>query len=141
MKKNLLNEIKAMNRIAGTQLTKEQEVAIIKERLEQLNEASAFYTFLSGRDAIQSDPLNSVKDITRNGMDPADVENVGDCYVTKVDKYTVYVITSAKNKREKWCIITPYEKKLENTEFSYPICMKAIKSSGKKISFEDLLKK
>jgi len=36
--KNLLNEIKAMNRIAGTQLTKEQEIAIIRERLEQLNE-------------------------------------------------------------------------------------------------------
>ncbi|CAB4143156.1 hypothetical protein UFOVP449_126 [uncultured Caudovirales phage] len=37
--KGLLNEIKAMNKIAGTQLTKEQEIAIIKERLEQLNEA------------------------------------------------------------------------------------------------------
>jgi hypothetical protein len=36
--KNLLNEIKAMNKIAGTQLTKEQEIAIIRERLEQLNE-------------------------------------------------------------------------------------------------------
>ena len=38
--KNLLNEIKAMNKIAGTQLTKEQEIAIIRERLEELNEAS-----------------------------------------------------------------------------------------------------
>lgn len=139
--KNLLNEIKAMNRIAGTQLTKEQEIGIIRERLQQLNEAAAFYTFLSGREAIQSDPLNSVKDITRKGMDPDDIKNVGDCYVTKVGNYTVYVITSAKNKRDKWCIITPYEKKLQNTEFSYDICMKAIKSSGKKISFEDLLKK
>jgi hypothetical protein len=36
--KNLLNEIKAMNKIAGTKMTKEQEVAIIRERLEQLNE-------------------------------------------------------------------------------------------------------
>lgn len=36
--KNLLNEIKAMNKIAGTQLTKEQEIALIRERLEQLNE-------------------------------------------------------------------------------------------------------
>jgi hypothetical protein len=36
--KNLLNEIKAMNKIAGTQMTKEQEVALIRERLEQLNE-------------------------------------------------------------------------------------------------------
>jgi hypothetical protein len=38
MKKGLLQEIKAMNNIAGTQLTKEQEVALIRERLEQLNE-------------------------------------------------------------------------------------------------------
>jgi len=38
MKKGLLQEIKAMNNIAGTQLTKEQEVALICERLEQLNE-------------------------------------------------------------------------------------------------------
>jgi len=36
--KNLLNEIKAMNKIAGTQLTKEQEIAIIRERLQQLQE-------------------------------------------------------------------------------------------------------
>jgi hypothetical protein len=36
--KNLLNEIKAMNKIAGTELTKEQEIAIIRERLQQLNE-------------------------------------------------------------------------------------------------------
>jgi len=36
--KNLLNEIKAMNKIAGTELTKKQEIAIIRERLEQLNE-------------------------------------------------------------------------------------------------------
>jgi hypothetical protein len=38
MKKNLLNEIKAMNKIAGTELTKEQEIALIRERLQQLNE-------------------------------------------------------------------------------------------------------
>lgn len=31
--KNLLNEIKAMNKIAGTELTKEQEIALIKETL------------------------------------------------------------------------------------------------------------
>lgn len=139
--KNLLNEIKAMNKIAGTQLTKEQEIAIIRERLEQLNEAAAFYTFLSGKEAIQSDPLNSVKDITKDGMDPDDIKNVGDCYVTKVGNYTVYVITSAKSKRDKWCVITPFDTKLKNTKFSYDICMKAIQSSGKKISFEDLLKK
>ena len=36
--KNLLKEIKVMNRIAGTQLTKEQEITLIRERLEQLNE-------------------------------------------------------------------------------------------------------
>ena len=141
MKKGLLNEIKAMNKIAGTQLTKKQEISIIRERLEQLNEASAYYTFLSGREAIQSDPLNSIKDITKDGMDPDDVKNVGDCYVTKVGSYTVYVITSAKSKRDKWCVITPFDKKLSNDEFSYDICMKAVQSTGKKISFEDLLKK
>jgi hypothetical protein len=40
--KNLLNEIKAMNKIAGTELTKKQEIAIIRERLEQLNEVDSF---------------------------------------------------------------------------------------------------
>jgi hypothetical protein len=38
MKKGLLNEIKAMNKIAGTQLTKKQEISIIRERLQQLQE-------------------------------------------------------------------------------------------------------
>jgi vacuolar-type H+-ATPase subunit I/STV1 len=33
--KNLLNEIKAMNKIAGTKLTKEQEVALIKTALNE----------------------------------------------------------------------------------------------------------
>jgi IS1 family transposase len=42
--KNLLNEVKAMNKIAGTQMTVEQEVAIIRERLEQLNEATEAYS-------------------------------------------------------------------------------------------------
>lgn len=43
MKKTLLQEIKAMNKIAGTQITKEQEIFIIKERLQQLNEAVTFH--------------------------------------------------------------------------------------------------
>ena len=38
MKKTLLQEVKAMNKIAGTQMTKEQELTLIKERLQQLNE-------------------------------------------------------------------------------------------------------
>ena len=38
MKKTLLQEVKAMNKIAGTQMTKEQEATIIRERLEQLGE-------------------------------------------------------------------------------------------------------
>ena len=33
--KNLLNEIKAMNKIAGTELTKEQEIALIKQVLKE----------------------------------------------------------------------------------------------------------
>jgi hypothetical protein len=36
MKKNLLNEIKAMNKIAGTKMTKEQEISFIKNRLNEL---------------------------------------------------------------------------------------------------------
>lgn len=31
-----LNEVKAMNEVAGTQLTKEQEIAFIKDRLQEL---------------------------------------------------------------------------------------------------------
>ena len=38
MKKTLLQEVKAMNKIAGTQLTKQQEITLIRERLQQLNE-------------------------------------------------------------------------------------------------------
>ena len=38
MKKTLLQEVKAMNKIAGTQMTKEQEIILIRERLQQLNE-------------------------------------------------------------------------------------------------------
>jgi hypothetical protein len=36
MKKTLLQEIKAMNNIAGTQMTTEQEIAFIKQRLSEL---------------------------------------------------------------------------------------------------------
>lgn len=36
MNKTLLQEVKAMNRIAGTQMTKEQEIAFIKNRLNEL---------------------------------------------------------------------------------------------------------
>ena len=40
--KNLLNEIKAMNKIAGTQMTKEQEIAIIRERLNEAKELRVY---------------------------------------------------------------------------------------------------
>lgn len=40
--KTLLTEIKTMNQIAGTQMTRQQEIALIKERLEQLNEGESF---------------------------------------------------------------------------------------------------
>ena len=36
MKKTLLQEIKDMNRIAGTQMTREQEIVFIKNRLQEL---------------------------------------------------------------------------------------------------------
>ena len=36
MKKTLLQEVKAMNKIAGTEMTKEQEIAFIKERINEL---------------------------------------------------------------------------------------------------------
>jgi len=38
MKKTLLQEVKAMNKLAGTQMTKQQEIQLIRERLQQLNE-------------------------------------------------------------------------------------------------------
>jgi hypothetical protein len=37
MKKTLLKEIKEMNKIAGTKLTKEQEISFIKNRLNELS--------------------------------------------------------------------------------------------------------
>jgi hypothetical protein len=36
MRKNLLQEVKAMNKLAGTQMTKEQEINFIRERLNEL---------------------------------------------------------------------------------------------------------
>ena len=36
MKKTLLQEVKAMNKIAGTQMTTEQEIAFIKNRLKEI---------------------------------------------------------------------------------------------------------
>jgi hypothetical protein len=36
MKKTVLKEIKEMNKIAGTQMTKEQEISFIKNRLNEL---------------------------------------------------------------------------------------------------------
>ena len=36
MRKNLLQEVKAMNKVAGTQMTKEQEINFIRERLNEL---------------------------------------------------------------------------------------------------------
>jgi len=52
--KNLLNEIKAMNKIAGTQMTKEQEIAIIRERLNQIQEATLIK---SGREDLRKTDL------------------------------------------------------------------------------------
>ena len=37
MKKTLLKEIKEMNKIAGTKITKEQEISFIKNRLNELS--------------------------------------------------------------------------------------------------------
>ena len=61
MKKALLQEVKAMNKIAGTQMTKEQEIAIIRERLQQLNELE-----FGTQDAFDSYQKNhSLRDTTK----------------------------------------------------------------------------
>ena len=54
MKKGLLNEIKAMNKIAGTELTKEQEISLIKERITQIQEATLIK---SGREDLRKTDL------------------------------------------------------------------------------------
>ena len=124
-------------------ITTTQLRQIIREEIQRmtLTEAKAFYTFFSGRQAVQGDSLSSVKNVAKDGMDPEDVQNIGACYETKVGKYTVYVITHAKKPKDKWCVITPYDKELEDNEISDPICRKAMATSGKKISFQDILKK
>ena len=47
-----LNEVKAMNEVAGTQLTKEQEIAFIKDRLQELEFGTqkAFDTYKKSHD-------------------------------------------------------------------------------------------
>jgi hypothetical protein len=124
-------------------ITTTQLRQIIREEIKRmsLNEAKAFYTFFSGIQAVQGDSLSSVKNVAKDGMDPEDVQNIGACYETKVGKYTVYVITHAKKPKDKWCVITPYSKELEDNEISYSICRKAMATPGKPISFQDILKK
>jgi len=59
-------------------ITTTQLRQIIREEIQKitLNEAKAFYTFFSGRQAIQGDSLSSVKNVTKDGMDPEDVQNI-----------------------------------------------------------------
>ena len=121
--------------------TEEPQKAPIGEGKVRINEAKSFYLFLVGNQAVQGDPIPSVKAVTKAGMEDDDIQNVGDCFETKIDGYTVYTITSKKNSKDKWFVMTPYDKKLEDREYNYSIAKKAMKSPGKKISFQDLLKK
>lgn len=52
MKKTVLQEINAMNKIAGTQMTTEQEIALIKQRLQELEFGTqkAFDTYKKNHD-------------------------------------------------------------------------------------------
>ena len=132
-----------IQKITLTEAPKKQEKDHLGIPLYQAagNNPKAFYTFFSGKQAIQGDALDRVKDVAKEGMDPDDLKNIGDCYETKVGKYTVYVITHAKKPKDKWCVITPYDAELLYAEDSDPICRKAMATPGKPISFQDILKK
>jgi hypothetical protein len=51
-----LNEVKAMNKIAGTKLTKEQEIKVIKERISELQKTKK-------SDINESAEMEAVKDL------------------------------------------------------------------------------
>ena len=55
MKKTLLNEIKAMNRIAGTELTKEQEIALIKTALNEAEDSDVHPWIIAAMEDLRDD--------------------------------------------------------------------------------------
>ena len=65
--KNLLNEIKAMNKIAGTELTKEQEIALIKQRL---NEAAGKIKVPSGFSVVHMSGKRYTFEYQKSGFEP-----------------------------------------------------------------------
>ena len=101
-----------------------------------------YYIYFNGKDAVQGDSMDTKKELLKVGMEPNDVKNVGPVYIVKVDNYLVYVITSAIDKKSIWCVATPGDDKFANDEYSYKVCMRAIKgiSTGKQITFKDYLK-
>ncbi len=133
-----------------TEMIKLELQKIIKEEVQKaLKEGpyditgKYYYIYFNGKDAVQGDPIDTKKELLKVGMEPSDIKNVGPVYLVKVDNYLVYVITSLKSKKDIWCVATPGDAKFaENNEYSYKVCMKAIKgiNTGKQITFKDYLK-
>ncbi len=139
-------------------LTDKQQTEMIKAELQKLIREEVqkalkegpyditgkyYYIYFNGKDAVQGDSMDTKKELLKVGMEPNDVKNVGPVYIVKVDSYLVYVITSAIDKKSIWCVATPGDAKFaENDEYSYKVCMRAIKgiSTGKQITFKDYLK-
>jgi hypothetical protein len=88
MNRNILQEIKAMNKIAGTQLTKEQEIKIIKERLEQLNEAVVKVGSKVGNQMVIATDKENEMDI--NSRVKSAIEKKG----AKIDDFAILVPVS-----------------------------------------------
>ena len=87
MKKGLLNEIKAMNKIAGTQLTKEQEISLIKNVLnEAASSKAAKLLKLEDRWEKLTTELEKVED----ELDQLRLDVAREITVTKQGKKTIY---------------------------------------------------
>jgi hypothetical protein len=118
----------------------------ISKALEEVSTSGRYYyIYFNGKDAIQGDPMETKKDITKLGMEPDDVKNVGPVYEIQTGSYTIYVITSMKNKKDVWCVANPGDPRFaDDDEFSYKLCMKAIdlakSGKGKRMTFADYLK-
>jgi hypothetical protein len=105
---------------------------------------NSYYVFFSGKNAIQGSALKRIAEITEEGMEPEDINSVGPVSVTNVKNYTVYVVPSTKKKSDKWCVISPFNEKMDDDcrDKIYDLCMKAIdkaKKSTKQITFSELI--
>jgi hypothetical protein len=88
MKKTLLQEVKAMNKIAGTQMTREQEIALIKQVLQEATLKNLIKPLVSKLESmgyeVDSDPTPGFQTLEAYKTYPD--ESILRMYLTPSDK-------------------------------------------------------